>query len=87
VPFDAYDKEDVAGLLKDRLVEAKEHLEDALEAVRAVCGESRNAKGSDGVSSVFLIERSGNAKELKANEPQRLSLYNLTQHWFVLMLR
>ena len=31
---DAYDKADVAGLLKDRLGEARKHLEEALEAVR-----------------------------------------------------
>lgn len=35
--FDGYDKEDVAGLLEDRLGKAKERLEEALEAVRALC--------------------------------------------------
>lgn len=32
-----YDKEDVAGLLKDRLVQAKEDLDNALDAVKAIC--------------------------------------------------
>jgi type I restriction enzyme R subunit len=35
--FDAYDKEDVTGLLTDRLEKAKEHLEEAREAVKALC--------------------------------------------------
>src|SRR5260221_14074572 len=35
--FDAYDKEDVAGLLEDRLGKARERLEENLEAVRALC--------------------------------------------------
>ena len=35
--LDGYDKEDVAGLLEDRLRKAKERLEDALEQVRALC--------------------------------------------------
>ncbi|HAO79756.1 MAG TPA: restriction endonuclease subunit R, partial [Verrucomicrobia subdivision 3 bacterium] len=35
--LDGYDKEDVAGLLEDRLGKAKERLEDALEQVRALC--------------------------------------------------
>jgi type I restriction enzyme R subunit len=35
--FDGYDEEDVAGLLKDRLTESKTDLDNALEAVRALC--------------------------------------------------
>jgi type I restriction enzyme R subunit len=35
--LDGYDKEDVAGLLEDRVDKAKERLEEALEAVRALC--------------------------------------------------
>lgn len=35
--FDCYDKEDVSGLLTDRLDKAKEQLEDSLEALRALC--------------------------------------------------
>ena len=76
--FDAYDKEDVAGLLKDRLVEAKEHLEDALEAVRAVCEKVEMPKDQTAYLRYFSSKEAGNAKDLKANEPQRLSLYNLT---------
>jgi len=35
--LDGYDKDDVAGLLKDRLKDAREQLDEALEAVRALC--------------------------------------------------
>ena len=35
--FDAYEKDDVEGLLKDRLQAAKERLNDMLEAVKALC--------------------------------------------------
>ena len=35
--FDAYDEDDVKGLLKDRFIESKERLETALEAIRAIC--------------------------------------------------
>ena len=34
--FDAYDKDDVAGLLENRLEKAKERLDDALEQIRAL---------------------------------------------------
>ncbi|KAF5438216.1 type I restriction enzyme, R subunit, partial [Candidatus Methanophagaceae archaeon] len=35
--FDAYEKEDVEGLLKDRLALGKERLDNALEAIKALC--------------------------------------------------
>ena len=35
--FDGYDTEDVKGLLTDRLVKAKERLEDAFEALHQLC--------------------------------------------------
>ena len=35
--FEGFDKEDVIGLLKDRLEEGKKDLEEALEIVRALC--------------------------------------------------
>ena len=42
--FDCYDKEDVSGLLTDRLDKAKEQLEDSLEALRA-CGSTQRYGG------------------------------------------
>ncbi len=73
--FDAYDKEDVAGLLKDRLGEAREHLEEALEAVRALCEPVAPPKDTPAFLHYFCAKDAGNAAQLKENEPARLSLY------------
>ena len=76
--LDGYDKEDVAGLLEDRLGKAKERLEDALEQVRSLCEPVERPKDQAAYLRYFSSKESGNAEQLKANEPQRLSLYKLT---------
>ena len=76
--LDGYDKEDVAGLLEDRLGKAEERLEDALEQVRALCEPVQVPKDQTAYLRYFSSKESGNAAQLKANEPQRLSLYKLT---------
>ena len=76
--LDGYDKADVAGLLKDRLVKAKERLEDALEQVHALCEPVKPPKDQSAYLRYFSSKESGNAAQLKENEPQRLSLYKLT---------
>jgi len=58
--FDAYDKADVAGLLKDRLGEGREHLEEALEAVRALCEPVAPPKDSPAHLRYFCAKDSGN---------------------------
>lgn len=76
--LDGYDKEDVADLLEDRLGKAKERLEDALEQIRALCEPVDVPKDQAAYLRFFSSKESGNAEQLKANEPQRLSLYQLT---------
>jgi len=76
--LDGYDKEDVAGLLEDRLGKAAERLEDALEQVCALCEPVEVPKDQAAYLRYFSSKESGNAAQLKANEPQRLSLYKLT---------
>jgi type I restriction enzyme R subunit len=76
--LDGYDKEDVAGLLEDRLGKARERLEEALEAVRALCEPVEPPKDQQAYFRYFSSKDHGNAEQLKANEPQRLSLYKLT---------
>jgi type I restriction enzyme R subunit len=76
--LDGYDKEDVAGLLEDRLGKAEVRLEDALEQVRALCEPVAVPKDQAAYLRYFSCKESGNAEQLKANEPQRLSLYKLT---------
>lgn len=76
--FDGYDKADVAGLLKDRLAEAKQDLEDAREAIKALCEPVLQPKGLTDYFHYFCAEESGNGEQLKANEPKRLKLYQYT---------
>ena len=73
--LDGYSKEDVAGLLENRLAKAKEHLDEALEAVRGLCEPVEAPKDQQAYYRYFSSQESGNAAQLKANEPQRLSLY------------
>jgi type I restriction enzyme R subunit len=76
--FDGYDKEDVAGLLEDRLGKARGRLEEALEAVRALCELVEPPRDQEAYFGYFSSKDPGNAEQLKDNEPQRLSLYKLT---------
>src|SRR5437870_10358034 len=73
--FDGYDKEDVAGLLENRLDKARERLEEAQEAVRALCEPVEPPKDSAAHLRYFCAHESGNADQLKENESKRVSLY------------
>ena len=73
--FDAYDKEDVAGLLENRLDKAREDLEEAREAVKALCEPVEPPRDSTAYLRYFCAKDSGNADQLKDNEPKRLKLY------------
>ena len=73
--FDAYDKEDVAGLLENRLDKAREDLEEAREAVKALCEPVESPRDSAAYLRYFCAKDSGNADQLKDNEPKRLKLY------------
>ena len=76
--LDGYEKEDVAGLLEDRLGKAREHLEERLEVVRALCEPVEAPKDQQAYFRYFSSKDHGDAEQLKANEPQRLSLYKQT---------
>ena len=73
--LDQYDKEDVEGLLKDRVAQAKEHLEDALEAIRALVEPVEKPKDSAAYLRYFCTTEPGDAAQLKDNEPKRVELY------------
>jgi type I restriction enzyme R subunit len=73
--FDGYDKDDVAGLLEDRLEKGRQRLDDALEAARALCEPVEPPKDSAAHLRFFCAQESGNAEQLKENEPKRLTLY------------
>ena len=72
--FDAYDDEDVAGLLQDRLKKGKERLDDALETMRALIEPVEPPKGQVQFQHYF-VGNSENADELKGTEPRRVALY------------
>lgn len=73
--FDGYDKEDVAGLLKDRLEQAREDLDNALEMVRALCEPVKAPRHTQDYIHYFCGESGSNQDELTEKEALRLSLY------------
>lgn len=73
--LDGYDKDDVKGLLENRLEKAREDLEDAREAVKALCEPVEAPIDSAAYLHYFCAIESGNAGQLKDNEPKRLKLY------------
>lgn len=75
--FDGFDKDDVAGLLTDRLKMARERLDDALEAVRALCEPVPAPKDTLAYQHFFCAENTANKDALKENEPKRLALYRM----------
>jgi type I restriction enzyme R subunit len=76
--FDGYDKEDVEGLLTNRLEKAKEHLEEAREAVKALCEPVEHPKDSAAYLRYFCARDTSDKDALKDNEPKRVALYKLT---------
>ncbi len=73
--FADYDEEDVKGLLENRLDKARERLEEAREAVKALCEPVEPPRDTSAYLRFFCAEESGNADQLKANESKRLTLY------------
>lgn len=78
--FDCYDKEDVSGLLTDRLDKAKEQLEDSLEALRALCEPVTPPKDMVDYYHYFCGANTEafDLDELEGNMPKREQLYNLS---------
>jgi type I restriction enzyme, R subunit len=75
--FAGYDKEDVEGLLKDRLQQGRERLEEEREAVKALCEPVEPPRDSAAYLRYFCSGEGGNAAQLKDNEPKRVALYKL----------
>ncbi|MGO9566721.1 MAG: type I restriction endonuclease subunit R [Desulfomonilaceae bacterium] len=76
--LDGYDKEDVAGLLTDRLEKAKERLEEAREAIKALCEPVEPPKDTAAYLRYFCAKDTADKDQLKDNEPKRVMLYKLT---------
>lgn len=73
--FDGYDKEDVAGLLKDRLEQARLDLDSALEVVRSLCEPVRAPRVTQDYIHYFCGESGQNQQEISEKEALRLTLY------------
>ncbi|QTA82714.1 Type I restriction enzyme R protein [Desulfonema limicola] len=72
--FGDYDKEDVEGLLTDRLKKGKERFDDTLETVRALCEPVEPPKSQTDYIRYFC----GNTEipqDIKDTEPRRVVLY------------
>ncbi len=76
--FDAYEKSDVEGLLKDRLKKGKERLDEALEAIKALCEPVEPPKDTMTHIRYFCGKNTENPDDLKDTEPRRVTLYKLT---------
>lgn len=73
--LDGYEKNDIEGLLTDRIEKAREDLDEALETIRALCEPVEPPKGTLQYQQYFCAMDLGNAEQLKANEPKRVELY------------
>ena len=75
--FSGYDDADVQGLLKDRLQQGRERLEEAREAIKALCEPVEPPRDTSAYLRFFCAAESGDAGQLKDNEPKRVALYKL----------
>jgi len=76
--FDGFDKEDVNGLLTNRLDKAKERLEEAREAIKALCEAVEPPKDTAAYIRYFCARDTSDKEALKENEAKRIALYKLT---------
>ncbi len=75
--FDNFEPEDVSGLLEDRLKKAKEHLEEVLETIKALCEPVQPPKTERDYIRYFC-GNTDNPQDLEENEQKRLLLYKTT---------
>lgn len=73
--FDAYEKDDIKGLLTNRLVKAKEKLDNALESLEALCEPVMPPKETIQYIRYFVGKDTLDKNEVKDNEQKRLALY------------
>lgn len=73
--LDGYEKEDVAGLLADRVEKGREDLDDSLERIRALVEPVGQPRGTLQYQRYFCSTDPGDALQLKENEAKRVDLY------------
>ena len=76
--FEGYDREDVEGLLKDRLEQGRERLEETREAVKALCEPVEPPYDTDAYLCYFCHgEEGGPTGRSGQSERKRLALYRM----------
>ena len=75
--FDAFDAEDVQGLLSNRLEKAKERLDTALESIKALCEPVEPPKDTMAYIRYFCGDTE-NPDDVKKHEQKRVNLYKMT---------
>ena len=76
--LDGYDKEDIAGLLEDRLGKAREDLDDAWETIKSLCELVKAPKDTLAYLHYFCGPDTSDKEGLKEREAKRLALYKHT---------
>ena len=76
--FSEYDKDDVEGLLKDRLEMAQDKLDTLLESIRALCEPVAPPKDTLAYIRYFCAQDTSDKEALKENEEKRVALYKIT---------
>ncbi|MBA2392640.1 MAG: type I restriction endonuclease subunit R, partial [Ktedonobacteraceae bacterium] len=76
--LDGYAKEDVEGLLSDRIKKGKERLEEALEQIKALCEPVDLPRNEIDYIRYFCAKNTADKDALKESEPRRVALYKLT---------
>jgi type I restriction enzyme R subunit len=73
--FDAYDPDDIKGMIKSRVVEAKENLLAQIEATEKLLELVERPKETPQLIAYFVSKVAGSVEEIKSNEPKRLAYY------------
>ena len=76
--FDGYDADDVQGLLKNRLKQGREQLEEVREKIKALCEPAPPPQDTAAHLRYFCTADGEDAAQRKADERKRLTLYRLT---------
>lgn len=76
--FDAYEQDDVKGLLTDRLEKARERLEETRETIKALCEPVELPRDTQAFIRYFCNLGAMDKAALKETEPKRLALYKHT---------
>jgi type I restriction enzyme R subunit len=76
--FKEYEPKDIEGLLKNRLKQASEHLDGALEAVKILCEPVMKPCAAEDYRRFFCGNNLAEDNQVKDNEPKRISLYKFS---------